>query len=195
VFLLLLVGAGAVQGAHGMFYAFGSLHWRGQGISTALVGTLWAVGILAEVLLFAYSGAVARRVGPALLIAAGGAGAILRWGTMSLDPPLWLLFPLQALHSLTYGASHLGAIHFISRAVPDSAGGTAQALYLTVAAGLMMGGATLLSGPLYAALGGRAYLAMAVLSAVGLAAGVALLRRWDGSALWRDQPQSAGSGG
>jgi PPP family 3-phenylpropionic acid transporter len=183
VFLLFLVAAGAVQGAHGMFYTFGSLHWLSQGHSTALVGTLWALGVLAEVLVFAYSGAVVHRFGPTALIAAGAAGAIVRWGLMSLDPPVWLLVPLQLLHALTYGASHLGAVHFISRAVPEAAGGTAQALYLTVAAGMIMGGATFVSGSLYDGYGGRAYLAMAGLGLIGLAAGLALLKRWDGGAL------------
>ena len=183
LFLLFLLAAGAVQGAHGMFYTFGALHWRAQGISTAMVGTLWSVGVLAEVALFAYSGAVVRRVGAVALIVAGCAAAIVRWSVMSLDPPLWLLFPVQLLHALSYGASHLGAIHFISRAVPESAAGTAQALYATVAAGLMMGGATLLSGFLFASFHGGAYLAMAALAGVGLAAGLLLLRRWDGQAL------------
>jgi PPP family 3-phenylpropionic acid transporter len=187
LFLVFLLAAGAVQGAHGMFYTFGALHWRSQGISTAWVGALWAVGVLAEVVLFAYSRAVVARVGAAALITAGAAAAILRWGIMGLDPPLWLLFPIQLLHALTYGASHLGAIHFISRAVPEAASGTAQALYATVAAGLLMGGATLLSGSLYAAFGGSAYFAMAVFGAVGLAASVFVLRRWDGGALWDAQ--------
>jgi PPP family 3-phenylpropionic acid transporter len=140
--------------------------------------------VLAEVLLFAYSRAVVARVGAAALITAGSAAAILRWGAMSLDPPLWLLFPIQLLHALTYGATHVGAIHFISRAVPEAASGTGQALYATVAAGLLMGAATLLSGSLYAAFGGSAYIAMAALSAVGLAASVWIWRQWDGGALW-----------
>jgi PPP family 3-phenylpropionic acid transporter len=184
LFLTFLLAAGAVQGAHGMFYTFGALHWRSQGISTAWVGALWAVGVLAEVLLFAYSRAIVAYMGAAALIAAGSAAAILRWGVMGLDPPLWLLFPLQLLHALTYGATHVGAIHFISRAVPEAASGTGQALYATVAAGVLMGGATLLSGSLYAAFGGAAYFAMAAFAAVSLAASIVVLKEWDGGALW-----------
>ena len=183
LFLVFLLAAGAVQGAHAMFYAFGALNWRAQGISTTWVGALWAIGVLAEVLLFAYSGPVLRRFGAVALLICGSAAALVRWSTMSLDPPLWLLIPLQLLHALTYGASHLGAVHFISQAVSPGAAGTAQALYATVAAGLMMGGATLVSGPLYAAFGGRAYLAMAVLATVGLIASL-LLQRWTGQAQW-----------
>ena len=103
---------------------------------------------------------------------------------MAFELPLAALAPLQVLHAATYGASHLGAIHFIARAVPTEAAGTAQALYATVAAGVMMGAATMASGSLYAVFGGRAYLAMAALGAVGLAASVVVIRRWDGGPLW-----------
>ena len=84
--------------------------------------------------------------------------------------------PLQVLHGVTYGATHIGAIHFITRAVPESQAGTAQALYASITGGIAMGGAMLLAGPLYADFGGRAYWAMAVLAAVGLVASLALMR-------------------
>lgn len=186
IFLAFLVAAGAAQGAHGMFYAFGALHWHTQGISTAWVGALWAIAIVGEVALFAYSGNVVRRWGPETLLVVATAAAVTRWALMSLSPPLAALIPLQTLHTLTYGASHLGAMHFISRAVPESAQGTAQALYATVASGLVMGAATLTSGWLYAQAGAHAYLAMAALAAVGLAAALVIRARWTGALLWDD---------
>lgn len=197
VFLVFLFASGATQGAHAMFYTFGALHWAAQGLSATWSGTLWAVAVLAEVLLFAYSAPVLRRVGPVVLLVAGAGAAVARWIAMSFDPPLLLLFPLQLLHALTYGATHLGAIHFIHRAVPQAAAGTAQALYATVAAGVMMGAATLAAGPLFASGGGQGYLASALLAAAGLAAGLFVLRSWRGTELWghvlADQPQSARS--
>jgi len=187
LFLVFLLAAGAVQGAHGMFYTFGALHWRAQGISTVWIGTLWAMGVGCEVLLFAYSGAVVRHFGAPKLLVAASAAAVLRWTLMSFNPPLALLIPVQMLHGLTYGASHLGAIHFISKAVPEGAQGTAQACYATVAAGLLMGGATLLAGLFYARAGGLAYLAMAALGAIGLVASVIVQRRWGGGQLWQEK--------
>lgn len=186
LFLAFLLAAGAAQGAHGMFYAFGALAWQAQGITTAWIGTLWAIAIVGEVALFAYSGRVVRRWGPAVLLVAATAGAVLRWAAMALAPPLALLIPLQVLHTLTYGASHLGAMHFISRAVPESAQGTAQALYATVASGVLMGVATLVSGWLYARVGVHAYAAMAALATLGLAGALVVLTRWDGGLLRLD---------
>lgn len=188
LFLVFLFATGAVQGAHAMFYTFGALHWSAQGISPAWAGSLWAVAVSAEVLLFAYSASVLRVMGPLQLLLAGAASAVVRWLAMSFDPPLGLLFPLQLLHAFTYGATHLAAIHFIHRAIPPAAAGTAQSLYATVAAGLMMGAATLASGPLYGAAAGLAYLAPSALALTGFIAGFVIYRSWDGNPLWAGSP-------
>lgn len=190
LFLIFLFATGAVQGAHAMFYTFGALHWQTQGISATWVGALWAVAVSAEVLLFAYSSAALRILGPVRLLLLGATSAIIRWLVMSVDPPLAVLFPLQMLHAFTYGATHLAAIHFIHRAVPPAAAGTAQSLYATIAAGLMMGAATLASGSLYAAVGSLAYLAPAGLATLGLIAALVVYGRWTGDVLWRPVPFS-----
>lgn len=188
VFLLFLLTIGSVHGSHGMFYTFGALNWRAEGVSTTWVGVLWAIALVSEILLFAYSGPVVRRIGAAGLLVIGAGAAVVRWGLMAFALPLWVLAPLQVLHAATYGAAHLGAIHFIARAAPAPTAGTAQALYATIAAGVMLGAATMLSGELYAKFGGHAYLAMSAMGGVGLAAGVALMRRWDGGLLWTQAP-------
>lgn len=184
VFVLFLVAIGCTHGAHATFYTFGALYWQSQGLPAAWVGALWAIAVFAEVLLFAFSGSVARRLGPAQLIAVGAAASVIRWGAMAFDPPLYLLVPLQVLHALTYGAAHLGAILFISRAVPHAGMGTAQAFYSTIAAGMMLGIVGLISGALYSALGGLVFLAPAAVATLGLIAAVMLLHGWSGRPLW-----------
>ena len=92
------------------------------------------------------------------------------------DPPLALLVPLQILHGATYGASHLGAMHFIQARVPEGQAGTAQALYSTVTAGIGMGLAMMFAGFAFERFGGLSYLGMAALGAVSLAAALALGR-------------------
>ena len=175
-FLTFLLAVGAVQAAHAAFYTFGTLHWAAQGLSKGWSGTLWAIGVTVEIGLMAFSGAVVRRVGAARLIVIGAAVSVLRWLAMGFDPPFAALIALQPLHGITYGATHIGAFYLITRAVPETQAGTAQALYAAVTAGIFMGGATLLSGQLYAAHGGRTYWAMAVVAGVGLVAAVALRR-------------------
>jgi MFS transporter, PPP family, 3-phenylpropionic acid transporter len=186
LFILFLVAIGCTHGAHATFYTFGALHWQAQGLSAAWVGALWAIGVIAEVALFALSAPVVRRFGPAQLIVAGATASVVRWGAMAFDPPLALLIPLQVLHALTYGAAHLGAILFITRAVPHKGMGSAQAFYATIAAGLVLGIVGLLSGALYGRLGGEVFLVPAAVATIGCVAGVMLLRGWNGGPLWAD---------
>jgi PPP family 3-phenylpropionic acid transporter len=182
-FRLFLVSAGLAQAAHAAFFTFGTLLWQKQGLSAAWCGTLWAIGVFAEVLLFTFSGRVAAKFGAARLIAIGGAASILRWLLLASEPSLLILVPLQLLHGVTYGASHIGAMHFIHDAVPRDRAASAQALYATVSAGVAMGVATLITGYVYAQAGPLSYVAMAAIAAVSLAAALRLIQVWNGGVL------------
>jgi PPP family 3-phenylpropionic acid transporter len=175
-FQLFVLAASTVQASHAVFYAFGVLDWRAQGLASGTTGALWAISIAAEVALFAASGWFVARLGAVGLLAGGAAAGVVRWLAMAFDPPLVALVPLQLLHALSFGATHLGAMHHIERSVASEQAGTAQALYAT-ASGLAMGGATLVAGALYGTIAGRSYLAMAALAGAGLAACLALRRR------------------
>lgn len=182
-FRLFLIAAGLAQAAHATFFTFGTIIWQKQGLSAAWCGTLWAIGVFAEVLLFMFSGRVAAKFGAVRLIAIAGLASIVRWLTLAGDPSLALLVPLQLLHGVTYGASHIGAMHFIHDAVPRDRAASAQALYATVSAGVAMGIATLIAGYFYAENGPLSYVAMAAIAAVSLAAAVRLMQTWNGSVL------------
>ena len=180
-FRFFLVAAGLVMSAHATFFTFGILIWQKQGLSATWCGSLWAIGVFAEVLLFSVSGRVVQRLGAARLIALGAAASIVRWLAMAFDPPLAVLLPLQLLHGVTYGASHIGAIHFIHDTVAREKQGTAQALYATMASGVAMGCSTLIAGWIYASGGSLSYLAMVVISVISLAAGLWLVKARNGA--------------
>lgn len=175
-FLLFVMSASAVQASHGLFYVFGVLHWRRQGLDAGWTGLLWAIAIAVEVLLFARSAAVLKRVSPETLIVMGGLAGIVRWTAMAFDPPLPMLMLLQLLHAFTFAATHLGTMHVIARCVPQAQAGTAQAVIATFTAGVAMGFSMMASGPLYAWGGGHAYLAMAAIACAGLVGGEFLRR-------------------
>lgn len=184
VFLTFLIAAGGSQAAHATMLNYGTLIWQGQGLSAGTSGALWAIAVLAEVALFATSGKLLARFGAANMLIAGAGLSLLRWVLMALDPPLAMLVPLQVLHAVTYGGSHIGAIYFIAQAVPPSMQGSAQALYATIASGVAMGAATLFAGRLLAAHGSAvSYLAMGVLAAIALAGALHLRRIWPGEVL------------
>lgn len=175
-FLVFIVAVGAIQAAHAVFYTFGVLHWRSQGISSGWAGVLWAIGVVTEIGLFAFSRRIADAVGSLGMIAVGALAGVVRWTLMAFDPPLALLLPLQVLHGFTYGATHIGAVHWMSERIPQAQAGTAQAIYAAVTHGIAMGAATIAAGSLYATWQGGAYGAMAALSGVGLVAALSLMR-------------------
>ncbi len=175
-FWLFVAAASALQASHQLYYGFGTLFWRSLGFSDRVIGGLWAEGVVAEIVLFWLARPLVTRIGPLGLMAASGAAGIVRWSLAAALPGLGAAALLQLLHAFTFGAGHLGAMHFLSRSVPPGAASSAQALYAAASAGLGSGLVMLGAGSLYAAFGGRAYLFMALLSAVGLA-GVAGLRR------------------
>jgi PPP family 3-phenylpropionic acid transporter len=100
-FLLFLVAASAIQASHALFYAFGTIHWRAQGIADGTIGALWSLGVIAEIALFAVSGRVLASWGAGRLLLAAGLAAVVRWGFMATDPPLFATFLLQCLHAFS----------------------------------------------------------------------------------------------
>jgi PPP family 3-phenylpropionic acid transporter len=186
VLLVGLAAAALVQGSHAVLYAFASLMWQGKGLSSTLIGLLWSLGVLAEVVLFHYGTRVTMRLGPEKLLLLGGLAGVLRFAVMALDPPLLLLLLLQPLHALTFGCTYLGTVELVARHAPPGRGASVQALAAWATA-IAMAGATLAAGPLWQAYGPGAFLASSGLALAGT--GLALL-----TGRLR-QPQSAGSGG
>lgn len=166
-FMVMIVACGLIQSAHAFYYGFSTLVWRGQGISADVVGLLWAFGVTAEVIFLWCLPLIERRFAPEVLIIAGAAGAVVRWTIMGFAPAGLVLWPLQALHLLSFAAAHIGAMRLIFREAPEASAATAQTLYAGMSAGLLMGLATLASGALYDAAGAKGYWAMAVLAGAG----------------------------
>jgi len=175
-FLVFLGAAALIQGSHSVYYGFGTLHWQQVGYSEDLIGWLWAEGVIAEIILFIFGARLVDRFGPAGMILAGGLAGVLRWTLTGLTDALPVLFVVQALHALTFGATHLGAIHFIARAVPPQHSATAQSLYAAVVSGVGMGAGLLLAGRLYDAFSGAAYLYMAGAAAAGAVLALVIIK-------------------
>jgi MFS transporter, PPP family, 3-phenylpropionic acid transporter len=182
-YVLVLLAGSLVQSSHAVLYGFSTLHWTAHGIDSFTIALLWATGVIAEIVLFAFGGRMVARMGSGWLFALAGGAGVLRWIVSGLTVSPLLLAPVQALHALTFGAAHLGAMQFMSRAVPPQLSATAQSLYSAIAVGGTYGLAMWLSGGLYAALGGGAFHVMAAMSAAGTVVGVLLARRWKGELL------------
>jgi len=165
-FLLAIAAASLVQASHAVYYGFSTIDWQASGYDGGVIGALWALGVIAEIALFALSVRLPSTITPLALMLVGAAGAAVRWSVMATAPSVILLPALQCLHAFSFGTTHLGALAFVSRMAPPGAAATAQG-YFAVALGATMAVATALAGVLYGRFGSGAYAAMAVLAVAG----------------------------
>lgn len=137
----------AMSAAHGAFYVFFSIYLSDHGYGKALVGGLWSLGVLAEIVVFFYMSKLTKRFGLRAILLASFAAAVLRflltgWGVGVLP----VIVFAQLLHGLTFGAYHAASIVAVNRWFPGRCQARGQALYssLSFGAGGLIGG--LISG-------------------------------------------------
>ncbi|KAA2237279.1 MFS transporter [Salinarimonas soli] len=185
---LAIAACACVQASHAAVYGFGSIHWRSLGFSGPVIGVLWSIGVVAEIALFIGLGRmVSGGVKGLRLVGLGAGAAAFRFGVLATDPGLAATACLQALHALTFGATHLGAMAALTALSPPGARGAAQGVY-SAGQALATGLAMVASGGLYRWGGPLAFAAMAPLALLGL--GLVLLAMRAAS-----QPQRVAEGG
>ncbi len=171
-FMTALVAIGAIQATHAFYYGFSAIAWKSQGIDERTTGLLWALSVVVEIGFMWWIEPWRRRrgIGALTVLSIGGLAAVARWSALAFAPPLVLLWPLQALHALTFAATYLAGVEIIERLAPSGQHTAAQTLNSVMAAGVLIGLATLAAGPLYGTFGTLGYLSMAALAGVGLIA-------------------------
>ena len=166
-FILFVISASLLQASHAVYNGFSTLHWKNSGIQEQLIGVLWVEGVFAEILLFSVSGFLIARIGPIKLLIIAGICGLIRWTVLAQSTDIYALLITQCLHALTFGAVHLGAMHFIASNAPAGRTATAQGIYTSMS-GLVMGLAMVGAGSLYEIFNGKAFYAMVLISALGL---------------------------
>src|ERR1700722_6145875 len=109
-----------------------------------------------------------RWLGPAGAAALAASAGIVRWSVTAVTAWLPAMALVEPLHGLTFALLHLACMQMLSVVVPPALAATAQGIYGGVAVGTMTAVMTLVSGPLYGALGPRAFWVMALLCAAAL---------------------------
>ncbi|HBV00042.1 MFS transporter [Thalassospira lucentensis] len=180
VFLIYLGCIGFAQGSHGTYYSFASVHWETVGYSHEMIGTFWSIGVIAEIALFAVAGKFVRGRHPGILFALGATAGIVRWIVLGSSDAFWMIVLVQPLHAMTFGITHLAAVSFIARAIPQQLATSAQSLMATLSMGVFLGSSIWASGPLYEHFGSHAYYAMAGLSGIALVFAFWLMQSWRG---------------
>lgn len=140
--------------AHGALYVFYSIYLVAYGYSKAMVGMLWTVGVVAEIVVFLAMPALTRRFSLraillASFVAAGVRFVAIGWGVESLP----VLFAAQLLHAATFGSYHASSIAMVHRMFAGPLQVRGQALYMSIAYGVGGVAGTLLAGAVWESLG------------------------------------------
>jgi MFS transporter, PPP family, 3-phenylpropionic acid transporter len=175
-----------IQSSHSAYYIFGSITWQLSGLGGLTIAGLWALGVIAEIAVFALSPRFTLH--PSTLVVIGGCGAVMRWLITAQEPPVAVLAVVQLAHGLSYGLTQVGIMGLMVRHVPVPVVTRAQG-YLAACGGIVASSASILSGAIYARHGQSVYYAMAVMALSGAAV------MWFARRYLEVHPQRAASGG
>lgn len=178
--LAFYVSVALMQLSHGPYYTFISIHLEALGYERGLIGQLWALGVVAEILLFLVIPRLLVRCSLRQVLLASFLLAALRWLLLgNLADHLGVLLFAQVLHAATFGSFHVAAIHFVQRSFGARQQGQGQALYASLSG---VGGAlgALYSGYCWTALGPAWTFGLASLAALAAACVTAIRLKEEG---------------
>src|SRR5690606_125004 len=136
-------------------------------------GALWALGVIAEIVLFLLMSRLLARFSLKQLLVVGFVLAALRWLLLGwLGSDLARLLSVQQLYAAPFGCVHVTAVHLVQRSFGSEHQGQAQALYATLSG---CGGAL---GALYAGYSWNSLGAGWTFTLASLAAAAAALLLW-----------------
>lgn len=156
VVALLLVSL-LIQFSHGSYYGFYSIFLNDAGYSKTAISIFWAVGVIAEIVVFLYMLPLFKRFSAKTLLLFSLWLTLLRWLVIPLGiESIEVLFFAQLLHSASYGLFHAAAIYLIDGLFSGKTQSRGQAIYASTSHGL--GGALglLLAGYIWFSYGAEA---------------------------------------
>jgi len=156
-----------VQVSHGPYYTFYSIYLEQHDYSRNTIGLLWALGVVAEVIVFIFIYRYLPKFGLRKLILYSLLLSTIRWLLIGLFPDnITILIVAQILHAFSFGTFHLAAIAWVHQHFIAKNQGRGQALYSSV--GFGAGGAvgSLASGYLWLSPGPTITFSLAALSSL-----------------------------
>lgn len=173
--LTLLAACFLSQLSFAPFYSFFSLYLETHDYTRSTIGAFWALGVLAEVIVFVYSGRLIARYGARQVLIFSLATAVLRWLLLALfvDVPAMLVFG-QLLHFSSFGLYHAVSVHYIHLLFPGRLQGRGQAVLAATTFGLGGSLGNFAGGYIWEHLGPQVLYLLAALAA---AAGTLVARR------------------
>ena len=126
-----------LQMAHAPYYVFYSIYLKHAQYSSTVTGLLWALGVLAEIVLFIYMRNLLKHCSLRAILLLSLALATARWLMIGWGSEyLWVLIVAQLFHAATFGGTHVVAMYLLQRYFGEQHQGKGQALYTSLCFGL-----------------------------------------------------------
>ncbi|MEH6550889.1 MAG: MFS transporter [Pseudomonadales bacterium] len=125
-----------LQVSHGVYYTFYSIHLEAAGYSRMFTGQLWALGVIAEVLIFLLMHRLFRRYSLRGMLLFSLFVSCLRWYLIGFYVQfVSLLLIAQLLHAFSFGMTHAVAVEFIRQQFVAQQQGQGMAIYSGISFG------------------------------------------------------------
>lgn len=126
--------------AHAALYVFYSLYLEKIGYGKTVIGAMWSLGVLAEIVFFFYQTPIFYRLGVRVLMLGSLALAVLRFLMIANVPSgAWgivVLVLAQILHAATFGVHHSASVLQLQRWFGGPLQARGQALYTSISYGV-----------------------------------------------------------
>jgi MFS transporter, PPP family, 3-phenylpropionic acid transporter len=135
--IALLIGCALMVTAHGVLYNFYSIYLAEHGYSKKVIGLLWSLGVICEIVIFMLMPKIMARFSLKNILLTSLALAVLRFSILgvAVDNVLLLLFA-QSLHAATFGSFHAASVEVITQFFNGRHQARGQAIYNSVAYGV-----------------------------------------------------------
>lgn len=126
-----------MQVGFGPFYVFYTLHLQAHGHSGAVIGMLWAVGVLIEIGMFWQAPRLIGRFGAGPLLMACLGVTVLRWAVTALyADSLTIMVLAQCTHALSFAVFHACCMRLMSEFFPGRRAAAGQSLLYGFSSGV-----------------------------------------------------------
>ncbi|MDH5299920.1 MAG: MFS transporter [Gammaproteobacteria bacterium] len=125
-----------LQASHGPYYAFYSIYLEQHGYSRSTIGLYWALGVVAEIVIFMVMTRLLARFSARGLLTAALLLSAVRWLMIGqFVESHSVMFFAQLLHAASFGVYHAVSIHLFHQFFPGKLQGRGLALYTSVSFG------------------------------------------------------------
>lgn len=138
------------QVSQGAYIGFFSLTMQQHGVGLNIIGYLWSVAVVAEVVMFVVVHRLITKLGADKLLALSLVITAIRWLVVAFFVELIpLMFIAQLLHAFTYSATHSSIIELIRQQFSEQSQGKGIIIYCTICLGGGTALGTILCGYLW----------------------------------------------